>query len=301
MLGNSAPTVLAHAPTLASYADAWRARRARHWAPRTREGYEEKLRRYVLPVLGNVELGAITRRSLVELFDDLATRHEPSTVLLTVGIVTALFNDAVDGEWLAQNPAFRLARRYRARKREAPCYTLEEVDRFLRVGYQLDPVWTLGFACMAKTGCRTGEMRALRLSDFDRVERRVAIRRQLTQPSGEEALPKGSKTRRLPYFASLEPWLDEAALRPHDRLVPMAAGRWGYKQTLRMFGRIAEAAKLPIYSPKAFRHGFASTLVSHGESVESVRAAMGHADVRTTVRTYGGHFEMQRSPLWDRF
>jgi integrase len=286
--------------TLATYADTWRARRARHWAPRTRIGYEEKLRLYVLPVLGEVALDAITRRSLVELFDDLATRHQPATVLLTVGILTALFNDAVDGEWLTANPAFRLARRYRSRKKEAPCYAPAETELFLRTAYRLDPVWAVGFACMAKAGVRTGEMRALRLSDFDRVEKRVAIRRQLTQPDGNAELPKGGKTRRLPYFASLEPWLDDAAMRSHDVLVPMAAGRWGYKQTLRTCRRIAERAKLPIYSPKAFRHGFASTLVSHGESVESVRAAMGHADIRTTVRTYGGHYEMLRSGLWDR-
>ncbi len=285
--------------TLRSYADAWRARRAPHWAARTREGYEEKLRRFVLPTLGEVPLVALTRRMLIARFDELSLRLAPKTVLLVIGVVTALLNDAVDGETIALNPAYRLARRYRMRFQEAPTYTRPDVEKFLRVGYAIEPEWTLAFAVMAKAGHRAGEARAARLSDFDRAERRVTIRWQLTQPVGAEEKPKGGKTRRLPYFRSLESWLDDAALRPHDRLVPKAEGPHGYKRMLRAFRRIAKAAGLAALTPKALRHAFASALVAHGESIESVRRAMGHADVRTTTQTYGGHYEIERSPVWD--
>ena len=62
---------------------------------------------------------------------------------------------------------------------------------------------------------------------------------------------------------------------------------------------ITAEAKLREASPKAFRHSYASYLISEGVDAESVRGALGHASLALIDEVYGHHMPVRRHPIYD--
>lgn len=295
------PFAAIDAPILRDYAERWLARRERALAPRTTATYRDVLDRYVLPHIGDLSLVAITGRLLTDLFDVMAAqRRAPATIRLAVFAVTALLRDATEAEVLPRNPADRLAARYQAIRKEAPCYTPTQLADFLEEAERSAPSLAPLFAVMGKTGMRIGEARGLQRYDIDVTARTIRIERQIHRDGSHGDMPKGHKRRIVPIVGSLLATAERlAARRDHVWCFPEVTGASGYQIVRRTLHRIARDLGLRPLSPKAFRHTFGSTLIARGESPESVRRMMGHSDLRTTISIYGSHFPMRRSALLD--
>lgn len=303
-----APAVSAAPLTLSAHVNAWLDRRANHKAPRTTDTYGNVMRLHVLPHLGPLRLGDVTAAGIVEVLDGLARRRRPRsnkryaarTVRLTYTALHAALADAVEGQLLATNPAAGLSQRYPIPKDEAPCYTREESLCFLRAAILYSADWAYFFAVMFGAGLRVGEARALQRWDVRLERKEIRVVRSVDRHTGiVNEWTKGKRSRTVPVMESLvTPLTELLGARQGRWLFPEAHGRQGYKRAWDAFREIAERADLTIYSPKAFRHSFGSTLAEVGVDLRAIQDAMGHADSRTTLR-YAGHFPVRRSPQLD--
>jgi integrase len=130
------------------------------------------------------------------------------------------------------------------------------------------------------TGCRAGELRALRAGDYEPQSNTVLI-----------ADSKGRKPRRVPLtedgaklFARLV-----AGLEPDSRLFLRSDGSTWYRMALVRAMRTACAAA-KIHPPATFhtlRHTYASHLVQAGVPLLFVASALGHSDMRMVEKHYG--------------
>lgn len=285
--------------TLDAYVASWLARRARLLKSRTTATYANVLRLHILAHVGERHLLEITRGVIVQLLDLLATRRSPRTVRLTYTALHCVLADAVEAGHLACNPAAKLAKRYPIPKDEAACYTREQALAFLEAAVLYGGDWALFFAVMFGAGLRVGETRALQRWDIAVAKRELSVRRGCDRFTGaEEPTPKSHRRRTVPVMASILPQLTELAARRTRWLFPGMLGRNGYQNLRRAFREIANAAALPVYSPKAFRHAFGSVLAEVGVDLRAIQDAMGHADLRTTMR-YADHFPVRRSRQLD--
>jgi len=176
--------------------------------------------------------------------------------------LTARDVDLIHGR--ANANAWRRARGYKE---------LPELGPF---GDHLTPVVLLGL----NSGCRRGELLALRWTDVDLVAARLTVR-------GETA--KSGRTRHIPLNAEavavLKDWQDQAT---GDLVFPGEDGETMFSLKT-AWGRVLKAAAktAPTIADFRFhdlRHTFASKLVQAGVDLYVVKALLGHSDFMLTAR-----------------
>jgi integrase len=251
--------------------------------------------------LGDIGLGAITRRHLIGLIEQLrADGRSPSDVRNAVKPLQAIFRKLHEDGVLAVNPALRLpleravTRRQRIADETQPDYRIvapEDVPRLLEpLPAMVRCFWALAFYA----GLRLGELRGLRWQDITDGE--LVLRRQINEMNDERPL-KGrepGETRRVPILAQLQPELRawrlacgrrEGLVLGTDGTQPFTAA-WITKLTRRAWSRLEPAPPAKL-TPHMARHTFGSILAASsvppsdiglwmGQSSEEVRALYIH-------------------------
>lgn len=119
---------------------------------------------------------------------------------------------------------------------------------------------------------------------------------------------KGSKTRKIPVYASAVRWLESyLALRrtkeniDSDRMFVTPAGSPITRQTIHAFIKeYAEKCGFSGVSPHTLRHSFATHLVQNNADIRSVQQMLGHADISTTqIYTHVTSEQLKRN--YERF
>jgi integrase len=129
------------------------------------------------------------------------------------------------------------------------------------------------------TGCRYGELCAVRASDYDATSGTLLI-----------AQSKSGKSRRTPLtnegkklFGTLAERRPEGALL----LTKSDGSAWGTSEQSRRIKEACKAAKIdPPISFHALRHSYASLLVEAGTPLAFVADALGHSDSRMVAKHY---------------
>jgi integrase len=128
------------------------------------------------------------------------------------------------------------------------------------------------------TGCRYGELTALKVSDFDPDNGSIHI-----------ADPKG-KPRHVWLTAEGRRWFEEwTAGKSGDDLVLTRpdGGPWQKDHQARRMRDACEAARIvPVVSFHILRHSYGASLASAGVPLQMIAEALGHADTRMTSRHY---------------
>jgi integrase len=173
----------------------------------TAERYDECFRIYILPALGMIHLGEITREKVQDL---VATLVEKKLARPTIRIITAnlctVINHAVEDRLLTYNPAARLTRFFKQAKvahEKIEPLTFEEVPKFLEAAAALDgkkryrdvPDYYPLFLCAVHTGLRSGELAGLQWGDIDWNGKFIMVRRSIKR--GRVYPTKTDKVRRV--------------------------------------------------------------------------------------------------------
>ena len=278
--------------TLKNFVEEWKRNVASTLKPSTVRAAESHLRTHILPAMGNLSLTAISTRNVQAFISALAakglTRKSCHNVLQTLsgllrtakawGYVPAVFDRSV------------LSLPREGEKREERFFTAAQVKRIINASEE--PYSTL-WAVFSLTGCRAGEVFALKRSDLDFENRVIRIRRTLDAATRQMHAPKSrSSSADLPMPEMLEKRLlsflanhwrqNEADLLFCNKVgKPMVRNKVALKlqDTLKELG--IERAAL-----HAFRHMAASEMIENGVAPSVVQRQMRHSDSRITLQKY---------------
>lgn len=305
--------------TFGAWLNKWLALARPEVSPMTHKTYALAAQHYIEPHLGHIPLGKLSPVAIQEFYaklaEDGARVHgrpgllAPSTRRQVARILTVALNRAVETEMIARNPAIVLRRRTPKLERREPQVLTPAQSRALLDAARGDPLYPAILIAMA-TGCRRGEIAALRWSSIDVEKGEVAITSAAIEPRKGEvviASPKGRKARRITLpataLAELRVWRTEQAehlLRLGIRQTPdtfVCTRADGVTPSPSMLGtgfrRLAARLGFPVHL-HTLRHGHATHLLLAGVHPKVAQERLGHASVSLTLDVYSHVVERLR-------
>lgn len=293
-------------PTLRAFAEQWWVRNERQLARSTRVDYRWRLDGHLLPFFGGYPLDEISfdlveRYIAAKLCGD--KRLSPRSINMTLTLLAAILEGAVERELMSRNPAKGKSRRVRERApRRTYLDTSEQINALLVAAGKLDAAARRDrrhvgrraiLATLVFAGLRIGELCALRWRDVDLATGWLHVGESKTDAG--RRLVKIRGTLRDELAAS-------RAARPADPGDYVFATRTGARQSREnVRNRVlapavklasehlvaAGAAPLPEgLTPHSLRRTFASVLYALGEDPGVVMDEMGHTDPGLALRVY---------------
>ena len=272
--------------------------------PNTLHSYEQYIRCYIKPYLGDKVVSRITAQDVQKLYTKLKRKgrvhdhpecgHElsDSMVRRIHAMLHRCLRDAETAHVIPRNPtAGAVLPKASARPRQI--LTREQVQTFL-AAVDGNEVWRDFFYTELTTGLRRGEICGLMWQDFDERAETLKIVRSVSAPKagvveiGETKTDRGRRTIRLPPSTAarlkerrkhaVSQWIFPEPLVPEKPVRPTAAYYW--------MKRILREAGLPDVTLHGLRHTFATHALASGVDAKTLSGILGHTNASFTLDTY---------------
>jgi integrase len=277
-------------------------RSGHRYKPAALRGYDRSLRDRILPALGHMRLGDVTRADVQDLADALTAEGlSASTVQNILDPLRVIYRRAIRRDIVAVDPTEHLELRRPNGRRERIATPAEAVALLAALSDFERALWATAFY----TGMRRGELRAVRRSDVDLAGRGDPRPARLGRRRGGAGRQerRGRARRADPGPARAGAGRPPAAPRPAgDPLVfGLDADRPFYPSTVRnralaawraanerardgweADGRGDEPPTLKPIGLHEARHTCASVLIASGANPKVFQAVMGHATIGMT-------------------
>jgi integrase len=293
-------------PTFHVLAEAWWIRNETQLRPSTRVDYLWRLEKHLLPFFADYRLDRITfdvveRYITAKLAEDEPL--SPRSINMTLTLLAAILEGAVERELISRNPAKGKSRRVREREpRRSYLDTAEQIAALLAAGGELDQgaredrrhierravIATLIFA-----GLRIGELCALRWRDVDLPAGWLHVNDAKTDAGRRRVKIRGALRDELLAVRSRH------VPGPDEYVFATSAGGQPSRDNLRnrvltpavklASERLVEPGSTPLperITPHSLRRTFASLLYALGEDPGIVMDEMGHTDPALALRVY---------------
>jgi len=294
-------------PTFHEYAEEWWTRSEQQLAAETRANYRWRLERHLLPFFAERRLDEITF-DLVESYIAAKLREDEPlsacSINMTVTLLGAILEGAVEWELIPRNPARGRGRRVRQRApRRSYLETAAQIEALLDAAGELDRLARedrqhverrVMLATLTFAGLRIGELCRLRWSDVDLASGWLSVSESKTDAG----------IRRVKIRGALATELWAARVRHADAPLDGYAfptSRGGQHSEDNFRSRVLKAAveranenlakqklaSLPEgLTPHSLRRTFASVLYALGEDPGVIMDEMGHTDPGLALRIY---------------
>ena len=273
-----------------------------HIAQTTRDGYEEKIRNHISPVLGGTPINQLDTTQIQRFINSRIDRGmAPKSIRALYNNLNASLNKAVQLKILAHNPCTGVVLP-KLKRYQSEVYDAEQIQHLLEVAKQ-DSISAYAICILgALLGLRRGEMTALRWEQVDFVNKKVTICENRVQSSKGviEKAPKsesGIRTitigkKALDALRYIKDFYDDSC-----RNNPWfhGAGYVLFKEDgqpyrpdciTQLWGRFIQRTDLPYIRLHDLRHTNATLLIANDVSARVVQHRLGHADVSTTLQRY---------------
>lgn len=290
------------------YAEGWLSRQHKY-APSTLASYR-RLLEVVYPFIGAIPLCKLRPLAIENMLSQLRKRKNrrgqpvrESTVQHYLSAVSAVLSDAKRNEIIQTNPA-RMIDLPTTNRMEQHIPTVQEVQRLLQA-LSMEPRHFRVFYLLAMaTGCRRGELCALRWSDFRSVSGGfiLTVSRSRSSVPGKgivEGSTKNGKSREVYLSSDLRGILlaykrrkqmeaDKQRRRLSPYLFTDEHGQLIHPDTFtKRLRKIYDAIGFPReYHLHTLRHYFVTSLLHCGVDKQTVADLVGHADTDFLERTY---------------
>ena len=272
--------------------------------PNTLRSYEQFIRCYIKPYLGDKIVSRVTRMDIQKLYRKLKHEgrvhehpeygHELSdTMVLRIhAMLHRCLKDAEAAHVIARNPTDGAAVP-KANHRPKQILTKEQMETFL-AAVDRNEIWRDFFYTELTTGLRRGEICGLQWTDFDEVDGTLKIRRTIHEERGGKLTPwdtktaAGTRTIILPPStaellrerkrSALTEWVFPNPLRPEQPICPSS----GYER----MKVLLKQAGLPDIRFHDLRHTFATHALASGVDVKTLSGILGHTRAAFTLDTY---------------
>ena len=281
------------APTVSSLIGRYRVERM----PRrgdTRRAYEVWITNHILPKWGDCVITDLEPRPVELWLTSLPLAPKSKTHIR--GVLRNLWDFAAwsgDVPRAQRNP-MEVVRIKGASKRVRKPRSLTdgEFQQFAR--HLTEPFRTMALLCCC-LGLRISECLALKWSDVDWLNGKLLVERGIVcQQVDDVKTPESRKQLVIDgdLLAALKTWKQAAQFSALDDWMfasPVQLGRlpWSYDQVWRVYQKAAKAAGIGGLGTHSLRHTFRTWLDSVGTPVGVQQQLVRHADIRTTMNTYG--------------
>ena len=272
--------------------------------PNTLRSYEQFIRCYIKPYLGDKIVSRVTRMDIQKLYRKLKHEgrvhehpeygHELSdTMVLRIhAMLHRCLKDAEAAHVIARNPTDGAAVP-KANHRPKQILTKEQMDIFL-AAVDRNEIWRDFFYTELTTGLRRGEICGLMWQDFDEAHGTLTIRRTIHAERGGRLTAGETKTGAGKRIITLPPstaqllsgrrkrsyteWIFPDPLHPERPTRPNAA-------YVRM-KELLKKAGLPSIRFHDLRHTFATHALASGVDAKTLSGILGHTQASFTLDTY---------------
>ena len=303
--------------TVSEYMDKWLNTSAKgSIREKTLLDYEDRIRLYVTPAIGNVKLTDLKSEQVQQLYNDMQEVKGLSarTVRYVHSILNSAFNQAVAWDYITSNPVEKKRIKLpKQTKKEMKYLTPEQARQFMDAAVYSEHKAL--FNLLLVSGMRPGEALGLKWQDVDFDNKRVTVRRVLSRVHGKalqiiEDTKTAKSKRTIPLTGSVMDDLKEIK-QEHDKAAAerKAAEKWNlpvkeyndqdlifcneqgspidesniYK---RHFKPLLKDAGLPEIRLYDLRHTTATLLLSAGENPKVVSERLGHSTITLTMDVY---------------
>jgi integrase len=280
----------------------------------TASNYEYRLRRWILPYLGQYKLSSIEPPVIEQWMNDLKVQGlGTKTINGARAVVSGVLGYAHKSGIIKRNPTLLVSPHRRKRNEKTQVnepWTTEELTKALMAVHhtKFDLLTHLG----ALYGLRRGEILGLQWSDLDLESGVLSIRRTLKETrvyneAGfsrsilETEEPKTKRSARriqvgetvMHAFLRHREYVDQMAEAAgtkwthSDWLIPSeTGGAWNPNNALRQFKTFCHRAGIRVVRIHDLRHTAAVQGLSRGVRLEAVSQALGHSRTETTTTIY---------------
>lgn len=295
------------AVAFAVVAEEWFVAKRGKLKPSTLAGYRSLLDMTLLPRWGEVKLSDITHGDVQAWVTWMTTSQDarqPRTTneeknakrkplsarraVQAYGVFKQVLEYAIRTKRMATNPGDGVELP-RVVHRQDRALTHAEVAALINAAGDAGPI----VQTLAYTGCRFGELAALRVGDVDLKRRRILIDKAVAQVTGTGLVEDTTKThqaRSVPILtAGLVATLKTivAGRAAGEYLFPAPGGGPMRNSYFRWrFERACESVGLSGVSIKTLRHSAGSLALASGASVVTAQRLLGHKDATTTLKVY---------------
>jgi integrase len=309
----------AESPVFHDYADDWWQIREPDLAENTRLDYRWRLEAHLIPFFGELRLDEITPATVKRyiagklagtVYDkgrEIGTADDPlspRSINMTVILLGAILESAVEDELMVRNPARGRNRRAKERKPQRSYLdTAGQIEALLTAARELDAEAPKGrkhvkrkamIATLMFTGLRISELCALRWRDVDLAAGWLTVRGTKTDQAARRVKIRGALRDELLSLradtntadANAYVFATRTGARLSDdnfRSRPFAAAIARANKNLEKAGEPPLPEKL---TPHSLRRTFASILYALGEDPGVVMDEMGHSDPELALRVY---------------
>lgn len=279
--------------------------------PRTREGYQGNITRYILPNIGRVELQKLAPAQIQGMYADLLAKPLGNrTVLHVHRVLRKALADGVKWGLMVRNPADATTPP-RAIQKEMEMWDIPTINRFRKAisGHRFEHFYQLALL----TGMRRSELAGLKWESVDLVAGRLGVVRTLqrvAKVNPAEGVPKTAmmegqpKTRRSRRTIALSPKAVDLlhSIRGKQLAEQIEAGPiWqstGHVltqldgramnpiQVTQAFTAVIREAGLPHLTLHGLRHAHATLFLVAGVSPKVVSERLGHSNIAITMDVY---------------
>ena len=262
-------------------------------SPGTGRAYMVAWRHRVAPSFASLPIADLTPLDIEAEF--AAWTGTRSTRIDALSMLSAICRVAVKGGYISANPCLGVdVPRGREADPASRSLNLAEVSRLLDALPTSGPYRRFVLALLY-TGCRLGEVAALRVSDVDLAERVIRVAQTASPGMHGELLigpTKGRRVRKVPICKPLLPVVSEAmrGKTEHELLFPGPRGGYVNSKNLsralnwhRIRGQVKTYAPgEPALHWHDLRHTAAVVLFNAGVSAPDVQAILGHSSLLVT-------------------
>ena len=276
--------------------------------PNTLRSYEQFIRCYIKPYLGDKIVSRVTRMDIQKLYRKLKHEgrvhehpeygHELSdTMVLRIhAMLHRCLKDAEAAHVIARNPTDGAAVP-KANHRPKQILTKEQMDIFL-AAVDRNEIWRDFFYTELTTGLRRGEICGLQWRDFDADDGRLKICRAVHEERGgklttwDTKTSAGARTITLPPStvellrerkkSALTEWIFPHPWKPEQPTHPSTA----YDRLKALLKR----AELPDIRFHGLHHTFATHALASGVDVKTLSGILGHTRSAFAQDTYPHHY-----------
>ena len=251
---------------------------------------EQQTKRYhlsghLLPAVGNRRLDKIGTRDIEHLKAKLLGKGlSRKRVNNVIGTLSRILTYAVEIELLEKAPNFK---RLKVEQKQMVFLDFAPYEALVEAAEAYHPMWYVAILLAGDAGLRVGEIRALRVSNWDRWRGRISVERSIWERT--ETATKGWKRRTIPLTerlqAGLEALEDDGGLRDRRYVLGRTKTKPLTDETVEWhLKRVYEQAGIAPVGWHALRHTFCSHLAMLGVPPRTIQELAGHADLRTTLK-----------------